>query len=505
MAIQSAAPASISRGHGGRRDGLGPAVSGERVNVRDFGAKGDGRTIDTLAINRAITACAPGQTLYFPSGIYLVDNSDMRDNGAHTTIPLGDGVNVFMEKDAWMKRHPSERKGVYFLAPTSNNILQVNVDGDEIVDARHDRWSQAQCIGVNGADCKNVTVVNSHFKNLTYGVRTRGASGCRLHESHFRQIRLSGVLMQAAGMASSIHNEVVGCTFENMGDTAAAFHVTDRNGVCAHNRVDRCIAKNTQLRALGFAFDFEGGFEFGKIHNNAITGCKVEQTAVSALGQGGITMNRYSEDSIIAGNSLIGNLHQAHDVGIMIPDTRGIKVLDNYIEKFRGGAINADGAESAVISRNQIRNSGDATIPGVLLHSAIVLGYVSGSRSCLVDDNVIEWSVGYPFGGENAAAIAARRYEKHGVADLTIRNNKIRNALGHGIMIVGFGEPGYQLQNVQIEYNELTDDSPGRVPGRKPVVARYIHGLRMEGNVVGSGRREVDLTGSTGSGLLARL
>jgi hypothetical protein len=56
-------------------------------NVKDFGAKGDGVTDDTAAINAAITAgnrCAPGSCgsttttpaiVYFPAGTYLVSSS----------------------------------------------------------------------------------------------------------------------------------------------------------------------------------------------------------------------------------------------------------------------------------------------------------------------------------------------------------------------------------------------------------------------------------------------
>ena len=41
-------------------------------DVRAFGAKGDGQTIDTAAINAAIEAAAAagGGTVYFPAGTY---------------------------------------------------------------------------------------------------------------------------------------------------------------------------------------------------------------------------------------------------------------------------------------------------------------------------------------------------------------------------------------------------------------------------------------------------
>jgi hypothetical protein len=42
------------------------------TNVKDYGAKGDGVTNDTTAINNAITALPTGGTLYFPAGNYII-------------------------------------------------------------------------------------------------------------------------------------------------------------------------------------------------------------------------------------------------------------------------------------------------------------------------------------------------------------------------------------------------------------------------------------------------
>lgn len=46
----------------------------ERVllNVKNFGAKGDGRSLDTAAIQAAISACPLESTVYIPEGIYLI-------------------------------------------------------------------------------------------------------------------------------------------------------------------------------------------------------------------------------------------------------------------------------------------------------------------------------------------------------------------------------------------------------------------------------------------------
>jgi hypothetical protein len=47
-------------------------------NVRELGAKGDGKVDDTTAIQRAINAAPDGSTIYFPAGTYLV--SDLQVN-----------------------------------------------------------------------------------------------------------------------------------------------------------------------------------------------------------------------------------------------------------------------------------------------------------------------------------------------------------------------------------------------------------------------------------------
>ena len=45
------------------------------VNVRDFGAKGDGRTDDTQALRRAIAETGGNRTLYLPDGVYLISDT----------------------------------------------------------------------------------------------------------------------------------------------------------------------------------------------------------------------------------------------------------------------------------------------------------------------------------------------------------------------------------------------------------------------------------------------
>src|ERR1700690_3029982 len=67
--------------------------TGHNYNVQMFGAKGDGKSLDSPAINKAIEAAAAagGATVSFPAGIYLCYSLHLRSNIA---IQLSPGTTI---------------------------------------------------------------------------------------------------------------------------------------------------------------------------------------------------------------------------------------------------------------------------------------------------------------------------------------------------------------------------------------------------------------------------
>jgi polygalacturonase len=63
------------------------------LNVRDFGAKGDGLAKDTVALQRALDECATngGGTVYLPEGVYLTGSLLI---GPNTTLQLASRANL---------------------------------------------------------------------------------------------------------------------------------------------------------------------------------------------------------------------------------------------------------------------------------------------------------------------------------------------------------------------------------------------------------------------------
>ncbi|QAY77067.1 glycoside hydrolase family 28 protein [Sphingosinicella sp. BN140058] len=102
------------------------------IDVRHFGAKGDGRTIDTPAINRAIDHVAErgGGTVYFPPGTY-----------ACFTIRLKSRITLHLENGATiLAAAPGESKGYDLAEPNP---------WDQYQDFGHSHWRNSLIWGEN--------------------------------------------------------------------------------------------------------------------------------------------------------------------------------------------------------------------------------------------------------------------------------------------------------------------------------------------------------------------
>src|SRR5262249_17284297 len=70
------------------------------ANVKEYGAKGDGTTDDTEAIQAAIQA---GQVILFPPGTYMITGDLVINKPNVTLLGLGMGVSTIRSKTLWTK------------------------------------------------------------------------------------------------------------------------------------------------------------------------------------------------------------------------------------------------------------------------------------------------------------------------------------------------------------------------------------------------------------------
>ncbi|MGI5846789.1 MAG: rhamnogalacturonidase [Candidatus Cryptobacteroides sp.] len=104
------------------------------LNVRSFGAKGDGKALDTKAINRAIEAVSTsgGGTVYFPAGVYL----------SHS-IHLKDHIRPYLDRGAILKAAIPDGSSGYNLPEPNNSSYQ---------DFGHSHWKNSLIWGIGLED-----------------------------------------------------------------------------------------------------------------------------------------------------------------------------------------------------------------------------------------------------------------------------------------------------------------------------------------------------------------
>lgn len=136
------------------------ANSNNRINVRTFGAKGDGIEDDTDVIQRASDeAITKGYTLFFPTGIYLITRSIIikgkwiiQGEGSlsrikinNPTIPLLQiDINVTTVLHAYIGK-------IHFIGPTTNNTnsCAIRFIGDNTSYIQHCTFENIWCTDFN--------------------------------------------------------------------------------------------------------------------------------------------------------------------------------------------------------------------------------------------------------------------------------------------------------------------------------------------------------------------
>ncbi len=115
-----------------------PATAPSTFDVKAYGATGDGKTLDTAAINKAIDAAAAagGGTVEFPAGDYLSYSIHLK---SHVALHLGIGATI-------VAAEPTADLAVGFDAPEPNPVTE------QYEDFGHSHWHNSLIWGENLED-----------------------------------------------------------------------------------------------------------------------------------------------------------------------------------------------------------------------------------------------------------------------------------------------------------------------------------------------------------------
>jgi polygalacturonase len=136
---------------------LVPSIYNE-LNVKDFGAKGDGVTNDSTVIQAAVDALTAGDTLYFPSGTYLCDKISI--SGKTGITITADRATLYRPEATFAV----EDQNIDIVNSTDIVIRGLTFDGENSVSIGTNRGG----IEVNGSD--DILIEKCHFYDVRYGV-----------------------------------------------------------------------------------------------------------------------------------------------------------------------------------------------------------------------------------------------------------------------------------------------------------------------------------------------
>jgi hypothetical protein len=211
------------------------AKNSDFLNVKDFGARGDGVTDDTAAINAAIdTALAGNGAVYFPTGTYALSSRVVSANNQAHIGPKTLTKNLVMFGDKATIKSTSATPVVYMMMFAANNF-GVNLSGLTF-DCNQIAWVGFRIEDLTtssgfGTKVNEVNIDRCVFENsfkTTLSLEGWQSNGGLMVIGGYRQIRVTNTTTRNHSRALNTNNVAVSSTIgmlisQNFSDATNAF------------------------------------------------------------------------------------------------------------------------------------------------------------------------------------------------------------------------------------------------------------------------------------------
>lgn len=284
--------------------------AGRRVNVMEFGAKGDGKADDSHAIQRALDSAAMGDTVYLPKGTYLV-----------RTIRLV--PNVHLVSDGLLKQPREVASGFAVEKQHSEApLFRANRISNVYLSFRAETANEA----IYASQSSNITIADSRLtgdstnRRSFPGILWYNCSACRVVGT---EISYYGIARESP---KSYHPGTAVRILSSRGVTISGnrFHHNGENGVFIHDSGDVEIDGNhihhNGMSGIQIAFNTAE-----RVTNYRITNNRLEYNAADA-----IDINNRAHGRVVSINALIaGNYSYSNGFvnGESTPDGSGMGTL----------------------------------------------------------------------------------------------------------------------------------------------------------------------------------
>ena len=300
-------------------------VTGATFDVRAYGAAGDGKTLDTAAINKTIDAVAAGGggIVRFPAGSYLCHSIHLK---SHITLVLDPGATI-VAADA-----PAGNAGGGYDPPEPNAW-------DRFQDFGHSHWHNSL---IWGEDLENISIEGQGLiwgKGLSRGDRDlvlpAGVGNKSISLKNCRNVTLRDVSILHGGHFAILATGVDNLTIDNLKID------TNRDAIdvdcCRNVRISNCSVNSPWDDGICLKDSYGLGFARSTDHvtitNCYVTGGYEEGTMLDA------TYKRFAPDSKVPRNGRIKFGTESNG------GFRNITVSNCVIEDCKGIALESvDGA-----------------------------------------------------------------------------------------------------------------------------------------------------------------
>jgi polygalacturonase len=133
-----------------------PSIPNRSCSLSDYGAVGDGQTLNTVSFEKAIAACAMagGGRIIVPAGAWLTGPIRLRSN---IDLHLERGAMILFSRDHAQYRTGSNEGQPATLPPISGRDLEnISITGEGILDGGGDSWRPVKKEKATAAQWKNL-------------------------------------------------------------------------------------------------------------------------------------------------------------------------------------------------------------------------------------------------------------------------------------------------------------------------------------------------------------